>query len=212
MRWKAATVAMTVLGAAVALSAQTAQPPAGWKWLNDEPAKLVSGETLPPGSWSFAAMPPGWHVTTGPGTILFHPDHIGKGNFAVEAEVFLFPGDSPSDYGLIVGGRDLDPQKSPGYIAFLARRDGKAAVLRLGGMSPIVDWKANSGVVAQSGTVNAKNILRVDVNANDVIFSANGKEVIKLPRSGLNVEGQLGLRIGKGLNMHVSRLAPVPVK
>ena len=86
-------------------------------------------------------MPPGFHVTTGPGTVLFHPDHAGKGNFSVEAEVFLFPGDSPSDYGIFVGGRDLDPAKSPSYIAFLVRRDGKASVLRLGGMSPIVDWR-----------------------------------------------------------------------
>ena len=41
------------------------------------------------------------------------------------------------------------------------------------------------------GKTDVKNVLRVDVNAADVIFSANGKEVIKLPRAGLNVEDRL---------------------
>jgi len=212
MRMKLAAMVMTVMGAAIALSAQAPQTPAGWKWLNDEPAKLGQGEPLPPGTWNFATMPPGFHVTTGPGTVLFHPDHVGKGNFSVEAEIFLFPGDSPSDYGIFVGGRDLDPAKSPSYIAFLVRRDGKAAVLRLGGMSPIVDWKMNSAVVPNPGKTDVKNVLRVDVSATAVIFSANGKEVIKLPRAGLNVEGQAGLRVGKGLNIHASKVTLTPIK
>jgi len=218
MRMRLVAVAITMAGAAAALTAQGLQTPADWRWLNDEPAKLVQGQDVPPGAWRFVAMPPGWHVTTGPGALLFHPEYAGKGNFSIEAEIFLFPGESPSEYGVFLGGRDLDPQKSPSYLAFVARRDGKAAVLRLGGMSPIVDWKANSAVMPHPGKDTAKNILRVDVNPADIIFSANGKDVIRLPRAGLGVDGQVGFRIGKGLDVHVSRLdithrlAPVPVK
>ena len=63
-----------------------------------------------------------------------------------------------------------------------------------------------------------KNILRVDANAAEIVFTANGKEVARVPRAGLNIDGQFGFRIGKGINIHASRLdftqrlAPVPVK
>ena len=68
------------------------------------------------------------------------------------------------------------------------------------------------------GDATAKNVLRVEVGATDVVFSANGKEIAKVPRAGLSTDGAFGFRVGKDLNLHIStldvtqRLAPVPVK
>jgi hypothetical protein len=58
---------------------------------------------------TFVTMAPGWHVTTGPAALLYHPDYRTKNmdNFAVEAEIFLFPGTSQEEYGIFIGGKNL---------------------------------------------------------------------------------------------------------
>ena len=80
--------------------------PGDWKWRQDAPAPLAKGATMEPGSWVFVQMPPGWHVTTGPGVLLY-PTTNGdaSGNFSLEADIFLFPGDSREEYGLFLGGQ-----------------------------------------------------------------------------------------------------------
>jgi len=94
------------------------------------------------------------------------------------------------------------------------------AMIRRGSGEPIVNWKANDAVLPNPGKEAVKNILRVEAGPTDIIFSANGKEVARIARTGANVnlEGYLGFRIGKDINLHASRLdvthklAPVPVK
>jgi hypothetical protein len=46
----------------------------------------------------------------------------------------------------------------------------------------------------------------VEATAGEVIFSVNGTVVAKQPRGSVVVDGPFGLRIGKGVNVHVSRL------
>lgn len=218
MRMRYLLAAVAVAAAMATLTARQLKTPADWKWRLDTPGAVVEAAEPKADETRFVAMPPGWHVTPGPGALLYHPDYQGKGNFSVEAEIFLFPGDSQEEYGIFLGGRSMGPNESPSFIAFVARRDGKGSVIHRGGMSPILDWRTNDGILPHPGKDTAKNILRVDANATDVVFSANGKEVIKLPRAGLTLEGQFGFRIGKGMNIHASRLdvtyrlAPVPVK
>jgi hypothetical protein len=218
MRFKIWVAAVAVVAmAAATLTARQLKTPADWKVRLDGPGSVTA--TDPAGNeMMFVAMPPGWHITTGPGALLYHPEYAGRGNFSVEAEIFLFPGDSTDEYGVFLGGRDLDSATSHGYVAFVARRDGKGAVIRKGGTSPIVDWRTNTGILPHPGKDTVKNVLRVDVGTTDVVFSANGTEVIKLPRTGLNLEGRFGFRVGKGINVHASRLdvtyrlAPIPIK
>lgn len=194
-----------------ALVSAQLKTPSDWKWRTDGPATLMTEGTEPTGAQLyFVAMPPGWHVTTGPGTLLYQPEFSGRGNFAVEAEVFLFPGDSQEGYGVFFGGRSLDEASAqPTYLAFLARRDGQAGVYERSatGLTPIVDWAANDAVVPHAGgDGTAKNVLRVDVNLNEIVFSANGKPVTKVPRAGRTVDGHVGFRIGPRVNLHASRL------
>lgn len=202
--------AMLVVGLFVAANAQL-KTPSDWKWRTDGPATLMSEGTQPTGEQLyFVAMPPGWHVTTGPGTLLYQPEFSGRGNFALEAEIFLFPGDSQEGYGVFFGGRSLEESSAqPTYLAFLARRDGQAGVFErsAAGLSPVVDWAVNDAVVPHSGGEGtAKNVLRVDVNLNEIVFSANGKPVTKVPRAGRTVDGHVGFRIGSRVNLHASRL------
>ena len=215
-RYLLATIAM--MAAVATTAARQMETPSDWRWRTDAPATLVQGEDVQADAWRFVAMPPGWHVTTGPGALLYHPGYQGRGTFSVEAEIFLFPGVGQEEYGVFLGGRNLGPSEAPAYIAFVARRDGSGAVLRGGGASPVVEWTPTEGILAHAGEDAVRNILRVDVNAADVVFGANGTMVVTLPRAGLDLEGQFGFRIGQGLNVHASRLdvthrlAPVPIE
>ena len=216
-------VILTVVALAgmAASSASQLQTPTDWKWRTDAPAKVTSESKITPDTWHFVAMPPGWHITMGPGGLLYPAGKTASGNFVLQAEMFLFPGEGQQEYGLFLGGQAIEAASPPQYLAFVARRDGQAAVLKrtAAGVEPILGWKANDAVVAHSGgDGTAKNVLRVEVGPAEIAFTANGKEIAKLPRAGLPTSGTFGFRVGRDLNMHVStldvteRLAPVPVK
>lgn len=213
------TAVLTVAMLAVAATSATAQlkTPVDWKWRVDGPGAIVDADPPKATDTRFVAMPPGWHITTGPATLLYHPDDQTKGNFAVEAEIHLFPGESQEEYGVFLGGKGLAASETPSYVSFVARRDGKGAIIPRGGTA-IVDWKANEAILPNATKDTVRNVLRVDVTANDVVFTANGKEVAKIPRAGLNLDGYFGFRFGKDMNVHASRLdlthklAPVPTK
>ena len=214
---RAAALMVAMLVVATAPATAQLKTPVDWKWRVDGPGSVVDADPPKPADTRFVAMPPGWHVTTGPATLLYHPDYQTKGNFAVEAEIFLFAGESQEEYGVFLGGKGLAPSETPSYVSFVARRDGKGAIIRRGG-TPIVQWTENDAILPNTGKDPVKNVLRVDVNANDIVFTANGKEVAKIPRAGLNFDGYFGFRFGKDINVHASRLdlthklAPVPVK
>jgi hypothetical protein len=221
MRFFAPFVVVIAL-AAVSPAARQLQTPTDWKWRTDAPAKVTSESKITPDTWHFVAMPPGWHITMGPGGLLYPSGKTASGNFTLQAEMFLFPGDGQQEYGLFLGGQAIEPATAtPQYVAFVARRDGQAAILKRtgGNVEPLVAWKANDAVVPHAGgDGTAKNILRVEAGPAEIAFSANGKEIARVPRAGLATDGTFGFRVGKDLNMHIStldvtqRLAPIPVK
>jgi hypothetical protein len=193
--------------------------PADWKWRTDTPGSVTESLDRKGDAMTFVAMPPGWHVTTGPAALLYHPDYQTRNteNFSVEAEIFLFEGTSQDEYGIFIAGKNLTPAERPSYLAFVARRDGMG-MIRRGTGEPIVAWKANDAILPHPGKETVKNILRVEAGPTDIVFSANGKEVARVPREGLNLDGNFGFRLGKDINVHAARLdvthklAPVPVK
>lgn len=219
MRRLITAVSLTAVALTVPLAGLQLKTPAEWKWRTDSPATVTdTSDKLAPDQWYFVGMPPGWHVTTSPGVLLYHPAHQGRGNFSLQSEIFLFPGDGQEEYGVFLGGQGLEPAAaSPSYTAFVARRDGRAAILRRSGSTTtaLVDWKENDAVAAQSGTDAMKNALKVDVGATEIVFSANTKEIARVPRAGVPTDGALGFRVGKAVNLHIAtldvtyRLAPV---
>ena len=66
------------------LSAQDLERPDGWKVRFDRAGSTESELGM------FVAMPPGWHITTGPAGIFWDPALSATGNFRAEMEVFLF--------------------------------------------------------------------------------------------------------------------------
>lgn len=222
MRRLAMTVCMATAVFGSAVAGFQLKTPTDWKWRTDAPATVTDNDkNMPASNWFYVGMPPGWHVTTNPGLVLYPPGHEGRGNFTVKSEIFLFPGDNQHEYGLFIGGRALEETSAaPSYTAFVLRRDGQAAILKRSGSttSTLVDWKPNTAAVPQAGTDAKKNALSVEVGGSDVVFSVNDKEVARVPRADVVTDGAVGFRIGASLNLHITtfdlthRLAPVPVK
>jgi hypothetical protein len=196
--------------------------PTNWKWRQDAPAPLAAGGKLEPGSWVFVQMPPGWHVTTGPGVLLY-PATNGDidGNFALESEIFLFPGEAADEYGIFLGGQDIDTSAGPDYSAFVLRRDGQAAVLRRRGgqTTTLAAWQRHEAIIpGKAGDEPVKNMLKIDVDPTNVTLWVNAAKVVVVPRADVRIDGRVGFRIGKDMNLHITtlnvtrKLAPVPVK
>ncbi len=215
-------VLLALCACAPALLTAQLTTPTNWKWRQDTPAPLAAGSKMEPGSWVFVQMPPGWHVTTGPGVLLY-PTTNGEidGNFTLEAEIFLFPGQATDEYGIFLGGQDIDSSAAPDYSAFVLRRDGQAAVMRRHGgqTTALAAWQRHEAVVPGSaGGEPVKNVLKVDVDAASVTLWVNAAKVLAVPRSDVRIDGRVGFRVGKEMNLHITtlnvtrKLAPVPVK
>lgn len=175
--------------------------------MTDAPATHVATRDPGPGTWLCATMAPGWHVTTGPGVLLFEPSHTARGRFVLESETILFPDSAESGFGLFVGGANLDG--SPRYVAFLVRGDGSAAVegMVAGRARALKGWtKAASIKPMVKGGAPVGNALRIEAEAAAVSFLVNGDLVAEIARDAAPLDGVVGLRIGPDLNLHVSSL------
>lgn len=182
--------------------------PIGWRTRLDGAtagAGHASGDTI-----AFAQMTPGFHVTTGPAAIMYHPDSTVSGDFAVESGIFLFPtkGRDREGYGMFVGGAALEGA-SQRYTYFLLRNDGKFLVKQRAGdkTTTLVDWTASPAIKVQAGEQAVQNVLRVSAQGGDVAFMVNGTEVAKLPRAQVAPDGVYGLRFNHAVNAHVVKVA-----
>jgi hypothetical protein len=120
---------------------------------------------------------------------------------------------------VFLGGTNLD-QSSPSWTAFLITRDGSATVERRqnNAVQSLFPQAKSPGVTPHPGQGTAHNILRVLVQGDSVIFSANGQRITALNNRDVPLEGTFGFRVGRDVNLHVSnldlvtRLAPFPVR
>ena len=170
--------------------------PATWKVLLDAPSADSVRE--------LSTMPPGWHVTTGPGALFYDPAWQVGATDTVHVEVFLFPDSGPEEYGVFVSGKELEA--SPRGVLVVLRRDGQLAVFRRNGASreTLVPWTAHASIAALPSDPKdaVKNVIRLEPTAAGVAVSVNGAVVTTLAGTAV---GQAGLRVGGGMNLHVSK-------
>ncbi len=190
------------------------QVPEGWEYRLDSPdpeVELVAHEDPGPGEIRFVNMTPGWHVTTGPRVILYHPAARAEGSFRTSATFHLFdPGSRNEAFGLFVGGQDLQSAGQE-YLYFLVRRSGEFLVkLRDGSDTRVLtDWTPHDAVVPYDEDTegSVENTLSIRASADALRFLVNGREVEALPRRDLPVDGQVGWRVNHRLNLHVADFA-----
>ena len=186
--------------------------PLGWEVRLDRPNPEAVIGSEPDGSdIFFVNMTPGWHITTGPAAIFYHPASVGRGAYRAEATIHLFdPGDRNEGYGLLIGGADLagDGQH---YLYFLVRNSGDFLVkLRRGGETEVIrDWTPHSAIVTYTdeSESSVENDFAIEVGPEHIAFFVNGEQVGEIVRGELPTDGLVGLRINHGLNVHVSNLA-----
>lgn len=201
--WAAIPIALPVTPRGVQL-----QTPDDWRWRLDEPAAMSPDGKMDAGRWWFVAMPPGWHITMGPGGLVYHPSYRASARFVVESELFLFPDSSDEGVGVFVGGQTLGDRESPAWTALLLRKDGKAAVVRRaeGGVKALSDWTLVAGVRPHGGKDAEKHAFRIEADTATVTFLVDGTAVASLPRAEAAPDGHFGFRLGRGVNIHVVRL------
>ncbi len=184
--------------------------PLGWSVRLDQADDAVTVGSTEDADIFFVSMTPGWHVTTGPRAIFYHPASTATGTYRARAGVYLFPpGERNEAFGLFVGGRNLD---APGqeYLYFLIRRSGEFLIKRRAGQETEVihPWTPSEAIVpyesATEGTVH--NVLEVVATADVLTFHVNEEQVAEVPRAALPADGIVGLRVNHALNLHVDDL------
>lgn len=192
--------------------------PPGWKVRLDHPNPevTVGWEKEKADIW-FVNMTPGWHITTGPAAIFWHPASTARGDYRVSATIHLFdPGQHQREgYGLFFGGRELEGEgQSYGY--FLLRNDGKFLIKkRTGAATQVVQGWTPHDAIGRYGPESGeseKNVLAVEVRGPAVHFFVNGQQVASHPRADLPTDGVVGLRVNHHLNVHVADLAVTPLE
>jgi len=159
----------------------------------------------------FVNMTPGWHITTGPAAILYHPASTVEGNQRMESNIYFFdPGDRLEGYGIFFGGQNLEDDEIT-YDYFLVRNSGEFIVKRWTGheTSTIHPWSPHDAVAifGPESESTVTNKLSVEVHDAEVAFFVNDAEVLRLPREVVNTDGVLGLRMNHRVNVHVSTLS-----
>jgi hypothetical protein len=203
--------AVLVLAFAGPVAAQVAGMPTGWRAITDVPAEYSAAGIEPNagGRYNFVNMAPGWHMTTGPGTLFFNPAVRAAGRFRLETEFFLFPNPSDQPVGLMVGGTGLEgPLASVQWFGLLVRRDGSAGVVHNHGTEhhPMVPYAKADSLAPHPGADSQRILLVIDAEADSVRFFVNRGRVAAVARAGMNLDGPFGFRVGQGLNLHVVRL------
>lgn len=178
------------------------------------PAAARTQSLSQPDGWEvraerFVAMPPGFHITTSPSVLLYHPDARAEGAFEVTTDGFVFRGDSPHAYGLFVGGRDLVDDEAT-WISFEIALDGTWVVRRREyrgqeqGFAEVDLAGPEAGPIVIPGEEQtARNAIAVVAGFDHVEFRINDETVATLPRAELDVDGVTGFRVGEGLNLHL---------
>jgi hypothetical protein len=181
--------------------------PSDWRWRLDRPAHLVTGQDVPDSAWRFVGMPPGWHVTTGPGVVLFNPSERASGRYSLMADFILFPDPSDSPFGLVLGGTDLS-SPTGSAVSVEMRRDGAVRVVSTGGSGErvLAPWRVHPAVKVHPGTGTVTNVLRVSVAPDSLRVFVNDSAVVVVGVAGVQTAGQFGFRIGERLNFHLTTL------
>lgn len=191
--------------------------PEGWEVRLDHGMEDVTISSEPDsGDIYFVNMTPGWHITTGPAGIFYHPSNTASGDFTVKSDLHFFdPGDRNREgYGIFIGGSNLQGEDQS-YLYFLVRNTGDFLVKqRMGEETEVLqNWTPSNAIVKYENgvTENASvlNTLEVAVSGDNMTFLINDEEVASMSSSQLTTDGIFGLRVNHSVNLHISDLSLV---
>ena len=216
MRRKCIAIALVAAPLTFApLSASVAQAPAGSAptspdgWIIRVDAKDTAQKAA---DTHFVTMGQGFHVTSGPAAIYYGVKDQATGAYTVKASfgqrTKAAMGHSEA-YGVFVGGSMLNDYAKQQYLYLAVRDDGMYFIAHRAGQDvhKLVDWTANDAVKKANDAGAASNEVAIRVTADSVAMLVNGAAVKSFAKSemhGFNTDGQYGLRVNHGLNVHIS--------
>lgn len=222
MKKPALTLTVLTLFTTIALAQKMPDPkipqgenlkvPEGWEIRLDQPMEnLVVSSAPDSGDIYFVNMTPGWHVTTGPRAIFWHPENKAEGDYTISTSIHLFntKGRDREGFGLFFGGSNLHKDDQE-YIYFLIRNTGDYLIKkRIGeGTENITQWIPSDAILKyEAGSEStAFNKLSVKVRANTITYYINDVKVITTDDN-FKTDGIFGLRVNHAVNLHVSDLS-----
>lgn len=149
------------------------------------------------------------HAATGPvGAVYYNSGWARQGDYTYAAR-FRQPKASqhPEAYGLVIGGSGLDGAEQR-YSYFLVRQTGEFFIADRKGdaRTKVVDWTPHAAIRKVEGATGAENVLGVAVQGADVVFSVNGQEVARRPKSELSTDGVAGFRVNHNLEVFIDQV------
>jgi hypothetical protein len=213
---------LIALAPTLALAQAPDVTPIGWKWRTDAPATpgIRTSPPIPDDRFELSPMAPGFHVTMGPGGVLYDSREQADHRFVVEMQMVYFNnGADSAEHGVFVGGSGLDGDHAA-WVAFVVRADGHAAVLQRahGSTTALMPWTKMDGVRSRDSTGFVRNTVTVRAEPDSVRFVVNGTVLKAFARSQIPGNGHYGFRVGRGANLHITnfditrRLAPFPAR
>lgn len=187
--------------------------PEGWEVRLDKPMEnLIISSKPDSGDIYFVNMTPGWHLTTGPRAIFWHPENNAIGDYTLTTSMYTFDtkGRDREGFGLFFGGSNLHEDNQE-YIYFLIRNTGHFLIKKRKGSETenITDWIPSEHILRFTTESESSefNTLSVNVSANSVDFYINDELVISKEAAVLQTEGLFGLRVNHAVNLHISDLS-----
>lgn len=186
--------------------------PEGWEWRFDKAGAEVSvGSDAEAADIFFVNMTPGWHITSGPAGIYYHPKNNATGDYTLNSKIYLFDtkGRNREAFGLFMGGESLK-KENQSYVYFLLRNTGEYLIKQRTGSetSTIKGWTKTDAMkmFTEETESSAENDFQVKVSGNELTFSLNGKVLTTIEKGSLNTDGIYGFRVNHSINLHISSL------
>lgn len=182
--------------------------PSEWEVRLDNPDRDVTISSDPDSAdIFFVNMKPGWHITTGPRAIFWHPASTGEGTYRAHTRIHLFDPEGRNEaFGLFFGGKNLKKENQT-YTYFLLRNSGEYLIKkRIGNETEMVKgWTKSDTMVQYTDTTETSvaNSLSVEVGDEEVRFFVNGEKIDAIPKDQVDIEGFVGLRVNHRLDLHI---------
>jgi hypothetical protein len=188
--------------------------PEGWEVRLDRNMEdVVIGSDPESSDIYFVNMTPGWHITSGPAGIYYHPANTASAEYKVSAVLHLFdPGERNREaFGIFIGGENLDNDDQR-YLYFLIRNTGEYLIKeRLGNETEVIqNWTPSDTINIYTDELkdsSAQNTLSVSISDSNIMFHINDSEVASVPAGEYTTDGLYGLRVNHSINLHISDLA-----
>ena len=195
-------------------------PGGGRRGPMEDPDRVVEGGGVFPAGWSarvdlgrdgkeqrvnlviFNTKGDGFHAKMGPAATFYNPTWTKSGNYTFSTRVTQTEKPThPISYGIFVGGKNLsDTTQTYTYFLVRANREGLGEyyiATKKGTARPVavVPLTANLAISKQDEAGKQVNVLGIQVQGNDVIFTSNGTEVARKTKAEVQTDGLIGFRV-----------------